>query len=72
MRAMAEHLSEFGADFTDGITLFDKTGEVHIAPDENESAISLEMSPSENGVPDAGLKEKYEKMLKEMIDKKQG
>lgn len=42
MRAMGEALAEFGADFSDGITLSDSRGRAHLAPMADRSALSLE------------------------------
>lgn len=67
MRAMAESLAEFGADFSDGIRISDERGQVHIAPLSDRSAISLDFIPRAKG--DAvALKRKYEGLLMEKID----
>lgn len=42
MRAMSEHLAEFGASFSDGLSLTTDEGSVHIAPLPQESAVSIE------------------------------
>lgn len=42
MRAMGEALAEFGADFTDGLTLEQKGAKAHLAPLAEQSALCLE------------------------------
>ena len=42
MRAMGEALAEFGADFSDGITLADSRGRAHLAPLADRPALALE------------------------------
>ena len=42
MRAMGEALAEFGADFTDGLTLEQKGAKAHLAPLADRSALCLE------------------------------
>ena len=42
MRAMGEALAEFGADFSDGLTLDDGNGRAHLAPLPDRSALALE------------------------------
>ena len=42
MRAMREALAEFGADFSDGLTLSDGHSRVHLAPMADRCALLLE------------------------------
>ncbi len=42
MRAMSEALAEFGADFSDGLTICDAHGRAHLAPVADQCALSLE------------------------------
>ena len=42
MRAMSEALAEFGADFSDGLTLTDEHGRAHLAPLADRCALALE------------------------------
>ncbi len=42
MRAMGEALAEFGADFTDGLTVNGAQGRVHLAPVADQSALAME------------------------------
>ena len=42
MRAMSEALAEFGADFSDGLTVENDRGRVHLAPIADQCALSLE------------------------------
>ncbi len=42
MRAMSEALAEFGADFSDGLTLSDEHGKAHLAPLADRCALALE------------------------------
>ena len=42
MRAMGEALAEFGADFSDGLTVSDAYGKAHLAPIADQCALSLE------------------------------
>ncbi len=42
MRAMGEHLAEFGADFSDGLTVHFAHGKAHLAPVADQSALALE------------------------------
>ena len=42
MRAMGEALAEFGADFSDGLTVTDGHGKAHLAPLADRSALALE------------------------------
>ena len=42
MRAMGEALAEFGADFTDGLTIAGAYGKAHLAPLADQCALSLE------------------------------
>ncbi len=42
MRAMGEHLAEFGADFSDGLTVSFAHGKAHLAPLADQSALALE------------------------------
>ena len=42
MRAMGEALAEFGADFSDGLTLSDSHGQAHLAPLADRCALALE------------------------------
>ena len=42
MGAMSRSLAEFGADFSDGLTLLNQKGRVHLAPLPDRSALCLE------------------------------
>ena len=42
MRVMSEALAEFGADFSDGLTVTDAHGRAHIAPMADQCALSLD------------------------------
>lgn len=42
MRVMGEALAEFGADFSDGLTVTDSHGSAHLAPVPDRNALSLE------------------------------
>ena len=46
MRFMGEALTEFGADFTDGLTYADSLGRAHIAPLPDRPALALEGDPA--------------------------
>ena len=64
MRMMSEYLSEFGADFTDGLCLNTEKGRVRISPAANKSAIIIEAEAGDNKS-SARLAAEYENLARE-------